>query len=278
MSSGGIDDMDFDDKTQYEDTTNDLVIQLRDAYYDAIVKLQYKEDILRELPDPDYYNYFPIMNALVLKLVHECKAYEKFGDDLEAMEVISSLKDKIDICKEQIKTVRDDLKDQSFEEQSKHPVRHLIFAKTNVMGGTFLERDLKKIPSEYYDKVSSAMEFLEYGDFHSSGNKIRQLTNNKKMFGLFEIKEFKVRLVYRVLSGDMVYVMLARMKKDDNSAVDQKDLIVRGKNTMDEYQKLKEQVKDASQRDLLLMEHDNIKQNIKKILNVSSTKNRGEVK
>lgn len=48
---------------------------------------------------------------------------------------------------------------------------------------------------------------MEYGDFFSNLEKVRQLTNNKKLFGLYEIKEFNVRLIYRVLSGDMVYVM-----------------------------------------------------------------------
>lgn len=94
---------------------------------------------------------------------------------------------------------------------------------------------------------------MEYGDFFSNLEKVRQLTNNKKLFGLYEIKEFNVRLIYRVLSGDMVYVMQARMKKDDNSSQDRKDLINRSRYTNDEYMELKEKVLNPQEKDLLIM-------------------------
>ena len=35
-----------------------------------------------------------------------------------------------------------------------------------------------------------------------------------------EIKEFKIRLFYKILSSDTVYVLMVRMKKSDYDAVD----------------------------------------------------------
>lgn len=59
----------------------------------------------------------------------------------------------------------------------------MIFAKTT-FGNTYLERDLRDIPLEYYDKVLSTLDTLESGDIGSNVEKARQLVNNEKLFGL----------------------------------------------------------------------------------------------
>lgn len=153
----------------------------------------------------------------------------------------------------------------------------MIFAKT-AFGSTFLQKDLKDIPVEYYDKVLSALEMLEFGDFSFNTEKVRQLTNNKKLFGLYEIKEFKVRLIYRVLDGDMVYVLQTRMKKDDNSSLDQRDLINRSRSTNDEFKILKEKVQDSKERNLLIIEHNGIRDEILSELETGKRNGKGDNK
>lgn len=153
----------------------------------------------------------------------------------------------------------------------------MIFAKTT-FGNTYLERDLRDIPLEYYDKVLSTLDTLESSDIGSNVEKARQLVNNKKLFGLYEIKEFKVRLIYRVLSGDMIYVMQTRMKKDNNSSMDQNELISRSKNTNDEYMELKNRVQNPKDRELLIMEHEQIRQEIMQKLTNGKREGKGDLK
>lgn len=251
--------------------------KLRDSYYSSIVLLQDEKDILEALPSPEFQNFFPLMEGVISKLVAECREFSRLGNDADILEEVDSLKKKIELCQKRVASVTKQLKDESIESQASQSKRHLIFAKTT-FGSTFLQRDLKDIPREYYDKVQATLATLEYGDLGTNTEKVRQLSNNKKLFGLYEIKEFKIRLVYRVLSGDIVYVMQTRMKKDNNSMVDQKELISRNKNTNDEFNELKKKVQNPGDRELLIMEHEAIKGDILKMLSAGKKESKGDMK
>lgn len=251
--------------------------KLRDSYYSSIVLLQDENDILEALPSPEFRNFFPLMEGVISKLVAECREFSSLGDDADVLAEVDSLRRKIELCKKKVESVTKQLKDESLESQASQSKRHLIFAKT-AFGSTFLQRDLKDIPREYYDKVQAALETLEYGNLGSNPEKVRQFTNNKKLFGLYEIKEFKIRLIYRVLSGNMVYVMQTRMKKDNNSMVDKKELISRSKNTNDEFTMLKKRVLNPADRELLIMEHEVIKSDILKMLGAEKKESKGDIK
>lgn len=257
--------------------TDDVLEKLRAQYYNAIVDLQDEQHILDSLPTGEFQSFFPLMEGLISKFVEDYQELQSLADDPDVLELLEGLKMKIDICKERVESVKRQVEEDSIESQATCSMRHLIFAKT-AFGSTFLQRDLKNIPHEYYDKVLSMLDTLEYGDFSSNPEKVRQLTNNKKLFGLYEIKEFNVRLIYRVLSGDMVYVMQARMKKDDNSSQDRKNLINRSRYTNDEYMELKEKVLNPHEKDLLIMEHEAIKNEILSDLKNSKRDSKGDGK
>lgn len=74
----------------------------------------------------------------------------------------------------------------------------------------------------------------------------------------------------------MVYVMQTRMKKDDNSSLDQKDLIYRSRNTNDEFQALKEKIQDSHERELLIMEHEGIRDEILSELKAGKRDGKGD--
>ncbi len=257
--------------------TDDNLENLRNSFYESILLLQDEQDIMESLPAPEFQSFFPLMEGLISKLVEECMEFQSLGDEPDILEEVELLKKKIDICKNRVESVKRQVLEDSIKNQASCSKRHLIFAKTT-FGSTFLQRDLKDIPNEYYDKVLAALETLEFGDFSSNTEKVRQLTNNKKLFGLYEIKEFKIRLIYRVLDGDMVYVLQTRMKKDDNSSLDQRDLINRSRNTSDEFKVLKESVQDPYKRDLLIMEHDSIRNDIVSELEAGKRDGKGDRK
>lgn len=257
--------------------TDEILENLRNSFYESILLLQDEQDIIESLPAPDFQSFFPLMEGLISKLVAECKEFQSLGDDPYVLEEVELLKKKIDICKNRVESAKKQVEEDSIESQANCSKRHLIFAKTT-FGSTFLQKDLKDIPVEYYDKVLSALEMLEFGDFSFNTEKVRQLTNNKKLFGLYEIKEFKVRLIYRVLDGDMVYVLQTRMKKDDNSSLDQRDLINRSRSTNDEFKILKEKVQDSKERNLLIIEHNGIRDEILSELETGKRNGKGDNK
>lgn len=157
--------------------------KLRNSYFEAIVLLQNEEDILDSLPSPEYQSFFPLMEGLISKQVSECKEFQQLGDEADILEEVANLKKKIAICHQRVEQVKNQVKEDSLESQNSHPKRHLIFAKTT-FGNTYLERDLRDIPLEYYDKVLSTLDTLESGDIGSNVEKARQLVNNEKLFGL----------------------------------------------------------------------------------------------
>lgn len=245
----------------------------RENFYRAISLLQDENDIYSALPSPEYQTFFPLMEGIISTLEEEYRDYQSLGDDSEVSEVLESIERKISICKSKVEEIKKQSFDDSVDNLARYPKRHLIYAKT-AFNGTCLERDLKDIPSEYYGSILSTLDTLEHGE-EIGGNieKVKRLTQNKELFGLYEIKEFKIRLIYRIISENLVYVMQVRMKKDDNSVRDRRELAIRKKNTENEYMVLKKETLDPIKRETLIMEHDDINRGIRELLD--SSKRRG---
>ena len=255
---------------------NETLDKMRDSYYEAILLLQDENDILSALPTPEYQNFFPLMEGLISKLIHEYEEYQSLNDmDEEILDEIESLKKKIDICKSLLVRVSNEISSETLDKQATYPKRHLIFAKVS-SGATYLEKDLKNIPFEYYDKVLATLDTLENGDIGSNSEKARQFVFDKRLSGIYEIKEFKIRLIYKVLKGNIVYVMRVRMKKDDNSLIDKQDLVNRIKSTIDEFTELKNNIENEDYRLSLIEEHFNIYQELKRILEENKRERKGE--
>ena len=249
--------------------------KMRDSYYESIILLQEEKDIKEALPKPEYQNFFALMDGLISKLINEYEEFKSLEDkDEEILEEIESLNRKINICKNLLIKVKNEISSETLEKQATYSKRHLIFAKTS-SGTTFLEKDLKNIPFEYYDKVLSALDTLENGDIGSNTEKARPLVADKRLSGLFEIKEFKIRLIYRVLKWNTVYVMQVRMKKDNNSLIDKQDMINRNKNTKKEFSELKRNIENESYKLALINENYDIYQELKNFLEENNRNKKG---
>ena len=72
--------------------------------------------------------------------------------------------------------------------------------------------------------------------------------------------------------------MQARMKKDDNALIDQKEVINRSRTTSDEYRQLKKIVQDPTECDMLLQENEIICCKIRQKLEENKRSNKGEKK
>ncbi len=240
--------------------------ELRESYYKTIIMLQDLEDIDSILPQPQYQSFFPLMNGIITKLNEEKKELESLNStDPEVVAEIELITKKITHCTSRVQQVNDELHSESLEEQAKHPRRHLIFA-TTTYNNTYLQKDLGDIPAEYYDKILSIIDDLENGEITNNTQKFRQLSNNKKLENLFEAKAFKIRLVYRVLESNVLFIMSVRMKKDDNSLIDTRDLAARKNATAQEYDLLKKKFKDPTLKELIIEENEQKKQEIKNFL------------
>ncbi len=245
----------------------DQTIKLRNQYYESIKLLTNKEDIIDALPKPEYKSFFPIISGLIQTLSKEIEELKVLISDEKEEEVKEYLQDELNIIKMK-ETICIDLYKKAQKEKTtgddfeKTQQKNIIFAKT-ASGNVYLQKDLKDIPEEYYQSIRECIEKIESGYKEENPEKAKAFTTiNSKLVGLHEIKEFKLRVIYKILDKDTAYILLARMKKDNCESLDRDEMINRSENTDKEYQRLKREIENKDKKEKLIEEHKEIKENI----------------
>lgn len=240
-------------------------------YYEGIKQLDNEDDIRIFLPSPDYPSFNKIMERLVvlinedLKKLDDVLQYETNYEETEMIKhEIDLYKLKLNICNEKINLFK--TQNEKLQEFSNSPQKNIIFAQSD-KGNIFFEQDLKHIPEEYYSDIVEALTDFQ-NDNIKEGNtsKNRKLSNNKSLSGLHEIKDFKVRIIYRILDSNTIYVILTKMKKSDNDKKDINEVVQRRIQTNQEFDDLKSKIQDKNFKLKLIEEHEEIIKRLKKML------------
>lgn len=217
--------------------------ELRESYYFAISKLDNEEDIRNSLPSTGYDNFEELIKMIMSKLEDEIAEWEH--EDLIAeteadkeliKKELAILFLKKRICLEKLNEFNQN--NVLVEAYEKSPEKHLIFATSN-LGNVLFLRDLKDIPEEYYNTVLELLNKLEDNIYEVNEIKDKKLVGNKNITDVYEKKDFKVRICYRMLTPDTCYVMLAKMKKSNNDLKDRLEIENRKLNTESDYQRVK---------------------------------------
>ena len=256
--------------------------QLRKKYYESIILLQNEQDIIEALPKPEYGNFFEIIKGLVERMDKELESLQLEYQILEPTEndmkeyieeEIKMLMFKKNICSDLLSKGKEE---ELLSEQTEQKIaKNIIFATTN-SGNIFLENDIKTLPEEYYEPIIQKLQDLQNGVEENNTEKARAMRSvNKKMAGIHELKDFKVRLFYKRLSKDTVYVIMVRMKKSTNEAKDRKEVIDRSSKINNQYEGLKKQIKDPTKKQELILKHEQILSELYDYLNKKSEVNNG---
>lgn len=248
---------------------NPSLEELRESYFIAISKLTNEEDIRNSLPLSSSDNFEELINMIISKLDDEISEWERedllavTNDDKETVKKeLDILNLKKRICLEKIDEFnQNNALEEAYE---KTPKKHLIFATSN-LGNILFLRDLKDISEEYYNKILELLSKLEYNIYDNNETKDRKLANNRNITNIYEKKDFKVRICYRMLTPDTCYVMLVKMKKSNNDLKDRLEIENRKLNTESDYQRVKNLLKDPKSREELININEQIKSEIEKI-------------
>lgn len=244
--------------------------ELRESYCIAISKLDNEEDIRNSLPSSGYDNFEELINMIMSKLDDEIAEWEyedllaETASDKELVKnelTILTLKKRI--CLEKLQEFNQN--NALIEAYEKTSEKHLIFATSN-LGNTLFLRDLKDIPEEYYNKVLELLNKLEDNIYEGNEAKDKKLVGNKNITDIYEKKDFKVRICYRMLTPDTCYVMLAKMKKSNNDLKDRMDIENRKLNTESDYQRVKKLLQDPKSREELISSNEQIKNEVVKYI------------
>lgn len=249
---------------------NPSLEELRESYFIAISKLTNEEDIRNSLPLSSSDSFEELINMIISKLDDEISEWEHedllavTNDDKETVKKeLDILNLKKRICLEKIDEFN---QNKALEEAyEKTPKKHLIFATSN-LGNILFLRDLKDISEEYYNKILELLSKLEYNIYDNNETKDRKLANNRNITNIYEKKDFKVRICYRMLTPDTCYVMLVKMKKSNNDLKDRLEIENRKLNTESDYQRVKKLLQDPKSREELINSNEEIKKEIEKYI------------
>ncbi|MEE3343262.1 MAG: hypothetical protein VZS44_04140 [Bacilli bacterium] len=126
--------------------------------------------------------------------------------------------------------------------------KKVIFAST--MREAYAFKDIKKIDREFYKTIFQKLLLIENGV--KEVNKTKEgifNSNNKKLGKLSYKKGGKVRIYYKALPDNCVYIVFVNIIKDTNSKKKVTSVVNRVKNVSDEYDSLKKLFKSTNEKD-----------------------------
>lgn len=250
---------------------------LRKNYYEAISDLEDDYDIINSLPTPEFGNFFELMDGIIEKLNDDVNFYQQMLEELEkdsleyeqTIEYLKTTKKKIKLCFDRKNNVMNRL--NSIDGKLKNGTnRNIIFAKTR-HGRNKFASGLKFVPAEYYLGIEESLEMLEeVDDLFANKSKIKRFLNNNKLNGIYEVKIFKVRIYFKLIDNDNVYVFFVRLKKDDNSTKDREGVIKRATGCNDDYLEVLDSFQNEVTKQQIIDENLQIRKEIYQILQQSS--------
>lgn len=186
-------DQNIYDETEYKKICYDFLSKIQQEIYDTVSLIK-EEDF-----------YFD--NDVKIDVLKEYK--EKF-------KLYKNCRDFFD---NQIKNIKEEnyLEENYLEEKGE--ILDETMVKTNFFFSmsndiSYLERDLKTVPEEYYNKIVDLLLKKRYGD--TNANTDKQLVNNSKLKQFRELRSDQVRILYKNLNNNSIIILGVGVKKEDN--------------------------------------------------------------
>ena len=166
-----------------------------------------------------------------------------------AQEEIDSLNFKKNLCLNLLEKANKTLLIENNIESNKK--KNLIFAQTK-FGNVCFERDVKDIPEEYFGTIIDMLQSLSNGINEENKEKAKLFVISNKISHIHEIKEFKIRIIYRKISFDDIYIMMVKMKKSNNDKYDREEVFNRDKYVESDYKRIQKILDDPIEREELI--------------------------
>ncbi len=246
--------------------TNDKLSNLREQYFKAILATETEDELYTFLPDVAFSNFYDLMRGIIQSLISEIEEYEQFAiEDEESRNYwlieATKLKEKLSICENVLRNSY--VTDEKNQEVDKSQKINIIFG-INPAGNVAFLNDLRKnVDSHYYPAVDEMLTSLENGSLTN----IEKFTSiDAKLQGLYKAKAYQLRIIFRQLPSNMIYVDMVRVKKDDWSTKDKQEPIKRCSLLNSDYEAVKRRVKNNDRVEELIIENQEIMSQIRERL------------
>lgn len=228
------------------------------------------DDVAALLPKPAFNaSFFALIRGLINRLNDEILNLQKTLNSLSGIDEEMSLEFIKEInflnavkseCEKLMIMSSEDEKSLVTEKKKK-----IIFATTECEN-VFLEEDIMDISGEYLGVVRKCLESLENGFEENNITKGKKLIPEGGLDGLHEIKGFKVRIIYKRLTPDTIYVIMARIKKDTFSKRDREEMRKRNEAVGNQYETLKKDMNDPEKKSRIILENEVIRDRIFRLI------------
>ncbi len=180
-------DQNIYDETEYKKICYDFLSKIQQEIYDIVALIK----------EEDFYFDNDVKIDVLKEYKKKFKLYKKCRDFFD----------------DQIKNIKEENYLEEKEEFIDETVvkTNFLFAMSNDM--SYIERDLKTVPEEYYDKIKELLLQKRYGLTKKTNDK--QLINNEKLKQFRELKEDQIRIIYRNSYNNSIIILGVGVKKSD---------------------------------------------------------------
>lgn len=236
-------------------------------YCTALINLHDDNILETQLPYPSQKN-LPLLKKIIETLESEITIWDETIP--EENREIERLRKIIEKCKEKINIINSPTNqhtDTNPNDNSTNKSINLIFATTTTDRIRFIE-DLKSISPKYYPHLKSLLNTIKNYQTISGNNEKYKLLNstNKALQSIREVKGFKIRIYFKPINPNCMYIYMAYQKEHDWSQSDYQKLEKRIRNQNPQYTSLQEGL-NSEERDKIIKKHQQIEQKIYQILN-----------
>ena len=170
-----------------------------------------ENEMLSVLPSRKHIDYEKIILRLQLESIKEIKEINDLLIEEEINETdLNDYKLLIDKEKRKIEILKKISREEEIVEEEE--IKNKLVLVPTISGNIRITDELEHIPTEYYSGFLELIKSIEDGTFKN----VKALKKNPRIQGLYEVKLFKIRVVFTRISSDTYALITAFMKKSDN--------------------------------------------------------------
>ena len=209
-----------------------------------------KKEMKEILPRRKNKNYKNILIRLSIESIKDIKELEEMKEisQKEEQEEIDNL---IQLELKKIKMIQERLskkeeKEEEIEEEQEE--KNEIILVPTISGNIRLLDEIEHIPIEYYEGFKELIDSIIDGTFKN----VKCLTKNRILNGLYEVKLFKIRVVFKRIKDNKYALITAFVKKSNRDKLYLETL----RSKIFDYKQMEKKIKELIENDRFLEENE----------------------
>lgn len=228
-------------------------------YLEDIMKIEdtstLKEDLKSSLPSKNNYKYKNILLGIKAELLKEIKQIKDILEEEQDKESLIEFKEDIDLLNKKIKLIREIETTKELEEETDEKITNNLIFTTTSSGNVRVLDEIEHIDSVYYEGFIGLINSIKDSTFK---NVKRFTTINSANYGVSEVKDFKIRVVFDRIGPHDYVIISAFIKKSDNDKGYKNQL----NHNVKSYKLQKEQLKNNLENTEFMTMQENIEKEL----------------